>query len=332
MINRTYLQIPGPINVAERILTQTALPMINHRGEAFMSLVAECRKGMRKALLTENEIVFFPSSGSGALESAVVNFFQPGDTVIGSSNGVFSERVCKIAESYGLTVIRTETEWGKGTTPADLEQACSGIDKNTVKAVYLTHNETTTGVEADIRTLSAWIHDNLPEALVIVDAVSSLGCSELRTDEWKLDVVVSASQKGLMLPPGMGIVALSGRAIERTGQATLPRWYWDYQKCLTMIADNQMPYTPPTALFQGLAESLRIMEEKGLEAIWARHETIALAVREAVRAMGLTLYTEDEFMSRTVTAIRLPDGVGFAPFAKAMLDTSAWYWAADGIS
>lgn len=320
MSRRKYLQIPGPTNIPDRVLRSLAQPIISHRGPEFEQLVADCIEGLKKVYRTENDILILPSSGSGALESAIVNLFSPGDTIAAASLGVFSERVALIAERHGLNVIRITKEWGQAIKPPEIAQVLADDRGHKIKAVCLPQNETTSGVANDLKAISQTIKETGHPALIMVDAVSSLACMPLETDAWGIDIVVSGSQKGLMLPPGLGIVSVSPKAWTLIEQSTMPKWYWDYQIIKDRLKTNQFPYTPPTSIFFGLKEALAIIEEEGLENVFARHKQIAEAVRNSSKAMGLELFAEQGYESNSVTAICLPQNVKYEDLERLLYE------------
>lgn len=316
MDKRNYLQIPGPTNIPDRVLKALSNQQINHRGDQFKGLMIKAVEGLKEIFRTENDILFFPSSGSGILESSIVNLFSPGDTLLVSSIGVFSERVALIAESYGLNVIRIEKEWGEALKAEDVKKALENDTTRIIKAVCLPQNETTSGVVNDIESISNVIKETEHPALLLVDVVSSLASLPFETDKWNVDVAIAASQKGLMLPPGMGIAAVSKKAWDAVETSKLPKWYWDYKVVKERMKIFQFPYTPPITLFFGLSESIDMIREEGLENVWARHELMATAVRNALKAMGLELFAEEGYESNTVTAINIPEGINYGEFTK----------------
>ncbi len=321
MIFRQYLQIPGPANIPDRILRSLSQPLINHRGPEFERLLSVNIQGLKKVFRTTNDILMFPSSGSGMLESVVVNLFSPGDTVLVGSVGVFSERMAVIAESHHLNVIRIKKDWGQAVKADDVRKILEQDRDKKIKAVCLPHNETTSGITHDIEGISRMIKKTGHPAVTVVDAISSLACVPLETDLWGIDVVVSASQKGFMLPPGLGFVSVSPKAWELREKSTLPKWYWDYQAVREKNKVGQFPYTPPTTLLFGLKESLDILlNEEGLENVWRRHAVIGTTVRNAALAMGLSLFAEKGHESDTVTAITLPEGIAYKVLADALRD------------
>ncbi len=316
MERRQYLQVPGPTNIPERILRSLSQPLINHRGPEFAALVDACLAGLKRIFRTQSDVLIFPSAGSGILESIVVNLFSPGDRILAVSMGLFSERMAAIAERHGIQVRRLTKNWGTAVKP---EEILSSLARDPeLKAVCLPQNETTSGVVNDIRRIAQAMSGSGHGALLVVDAVSSLACVPLEVDGWGIDVVASASQKGLMLPPGLGMVCLGSRAWQMTESATAPRWYWDYRAVRNRLRDRQFPYTPATSMLFGLKESLQLLEEEGLENVWARHAAIAHAVRSGVRAMNLSLFAEQSFESDAVTAIHMPAGIAYEELAELL--------------
>ncbi|KJS21577.1 MAG: class V aminotransferase [Clostridiaceae bacterium BRH_c20a] len=318
MEQRNYLQIPGPTNVPDRILKALSKPLVNHRGEQFKEIMVKSIEGLKEIFRTDNDILIFPSSGSGVLESSIVNLFSPGDTLLISSNGVFSERVALISETYGINVIRITKEWGQAIKPEDVRKELEKDTEKKIKAVCLPQNETTSAITNDIEGISRVIKERDHPALFLVDVISSLASLPLETDNWGIDVAIGASQKGLMLPPGMGIVTVSKKAWEAVENSKLPKWYWDYKAVKSKMESYQFPYTPPTSLFFGLVEAIDMIREEGLENIWDRHNQLARAVRAATVAMGLKIFSEKGYESDTVTAIVMPEGIDFPAFSKVI--------------
>jgi aspartate aminotransferase-like enzyme len=318
MEQRQFMQIPGPTNIPDRILRSLSQPIINHRGPEFEALVTECVNGLKNIYRTNNDVLLFPSSGSGVLESAIVNLFSPGDTIVAASLGVFSERMAAIAENYGLKVMRVSKEWGQSVKPEEIREILVNDINREIKGVCLPQNETTSGITNDIEGVSKIIKDLGHPAVLVVDAVSSLACLPFETDLWDVDVVVSASQKGFMLPPGMGMVAVSNKAWSLIENSKMPRWYWDYKSVKEKMKESQFPYTPATNLLFGLKESLKMILDEGIENVWARHDLMGSAVRNAIKAMGLTLFAEDDHQSNTVTAILMPENIKYKALAELL--------------
>lgn len=313
-----YLQIPGPTNVPSRILRTLSMPLINHRGPEFERLLTHCVEHLKKIFRTDKDILLFPSSGSGGLESAIVNFFSPGDTIVVVCHGLFSERVSLIAENYGVNVIKVEKEWGQAVRAEEIEAVLKQDHDKEIKAVCLPQNETTSGIVNDIESVGKMMKDSGHSALLIVDVVSSLACMPFETDLWGVDVAITASQKGLMLPPGLSMIAVGERAWKLSEESKLPKWYWDYKAVRAKMEEKQLPYTPPTTLLFGLKESLDILDEEGIENVWTRHALMAQATRNAAKAMGLSLFAELGYESDTVTAIYMPDGIVFKEFSNIL--------------
>lgn len=318
MIRRQKLQIPGPTNIPSQITRALSQPLINHRGPEFERLLSSLKDGLKKVLYTDNDILLFPSSGSGAIESAIVNVFSPGDSVLVICQGVFSERVALISDKFGLNVIRLEIEWGKAVNPNMIISELNKDKNQKIKAVFLPQNETTTAIVNDIELIGRKMKDSGHPALLIVDAISSIACMPFKQDEWNVDVAISASQKGLMLPPGLSIISLNENAWQAVRESKMPRWYWDYESLYKKNLEGQMPYTPPTALFLGLEESLSMIEKEGLSHIWERHAMIAEAVRESIKEMGLFIFSEQGSESNSLTAFCVPEGLTYKDIAEAL--------------
>jgi aspartate aminotransferase-like enzyme len=310
------LRIPGPTPIPPAVAEAMARPMINHRGPEFAAMVARITTQLQHFFQTAQPVLGFPSSGSGAMEAAIVNSFSPGDAVLSVTCGAFGNRLAKIAETFGLRVTRHEVEWGRAAEPAAVAEAMAAIPD--LRGVLLTHNETSTGITNDIQALAQAIRGQSGDALILVDAVSSLGCVDLRMDEWDLDVVFTGSQKGWMVPPGLAMIAASERAWEATERATLPRFYWDFRMTRKSLEKGQTPYTPPVSIYYGLDVSLPMMRAEGREAIFARHAAAGALVRGRAQAMGLELFADPAFASNTVTAIRVPESVDAKALTKAL--------------
>lgn len=311
------LMIPGPTKVPPRVLQAMHAQMINHRGPAFSALFDEVIDGLKRVFRTGGDVVIFPCAGTGIMEAAVVNVLSPGDRVLVCVMGAFGERFANIARAFGAEVERLEVEWGFAVTPSQVEERLKGPDGDAIKAVFVTHNETSTGVTLDLQGVSRVVKEH--PALLVVDAVSSLGAIPLEMDEWGVDVVVVGSQKALMLPPGLGVIALSEAARSRLEKATMPRFYWDVRPYLNMLSKQQTPYTPAVSLWYGLRESLRMIHEEGIENSWSRHRLIGEMARAGVRALGLELLAPPEVASNTVTAIKAPSGMDPAKIRRTVL-------------
>jgi aspartate aminotransferase-like enzyme len=296
------LRVPGPTPVPQRVLDAMAVPMINHRGPAFAALINECREGLQWAFQTKNPMLIFPSSGTGGLEAAVQNLTSPGEKAIFVSIGAFGDRFAKLGDAYGVDVVRVEYEWGHGAVASDVAQA---IDENPeASVVFVTHNETSTGVANDIVDIAAAVKQR--GLLIAVDGVSSVASIDLPSDQLGLDVVISGSQKGWMLPPGATFISVSQPALDFAATTKSPRFYFDFAKELGFEDKGQTFTTPPVSIMFGLRESLKMLREEGLDKVFARHARIARGIRAAVTALELELFADPMFFSNTVTAVRAP--------------------------
>jgi alanine-glyoxylate transaminase / serine-glyoxylate transaminase / serine-pyruvate transaminase len=311
MSGRSFLQIPGPSLVPERVVRAMSQPLIDHRGPQFAALLSEVTRGLKEIFKTVGgRILLFPGSGTGAWECCIVNTLSPGEKVLGCVNGHFSDLFCKTATAHGIDVERLEVEYGAGVPAERIEERLRRDRNCQIKAVLLVQTETSTGVTSDLAEIRKAI-DAVPHpALLLADVVSSLGCSDLRFDDWKVDVALTAPQKGLMLPPGMALLAASERALEANRSAKCARSFWDWRPVLESNAAGHFPYTPATALLFGLSESLKILSEEGLENVFHRHARLAEACRRAVTAMRLNLFAKNSAQySNTLTAVAMPDGL-----------------------
>ena len=310
------LRIPGPTPIPPDVARALARPMINHRGPEFAAILGRVEEQFQHFFQTTSPVLFFPSAGSGAMEAALVNCFSPGEHVLAVSIGVFGNRFANVAARFGLRVTRLEVEWGHAALPDEVSAALA--DQLDLKGVLLTHNETSTGVTNDIAALARAIRAARPDALILVDAVSSLGCVELAMDKQDLDVVFTASQKGWMVPPGLAMIGVGPRAWAASERAALPRFYWDFASAKKSLDKGQTPYTPPVNIFFGLDVSLPMMRAEGRAAIAARHRRVASLTRERARAMDLALFADPNHVSDTVTAISVPGGVDAKGLTKAL--------------
>jgi alanine-glyoxylate transaminase/serine-glyoxylate transaminase/serine-pyruvate transaminase len=306
---RHFLQIPGPTNVPDRILRAMDQPIIDHRGPEFAAMTVEVLESLGGVFQTTSPVVIYPSSGTGAAEAALVNTLSPGDHVVIFETGHFSQVWRQLAERLGLEVDYVPGNWRRGASDVELEGRLRSDRRHGLKAVVVVHNETSTGVTSRIRDLRRVMNAVGHPALLIVDAVSSLASIDYRHDEWGVDVTVTGSQKGLMLPPGLGFNALSEKALFANSTARLPRSYWDWQDMLTQNRAGFFPYTPATNLIFALREALRMLQEEGLVNIFRRHDRHAEATRAAVRAWGLEIVCEDpREYSSSMTAFFMPEG------------------------
>jgi alanine-glyoxylate transaminase / serine-glyoxylate transaminase / serine-pyruvate transaminase len=311
MSGRPFLQIPGPSIVPERVVRAMSQPLIDHRGPQFAVLLSEVLEDLKKLFQTaQGKILLFPGSGTGGWESCIVNTLSPGDEVLGCVNGHFSDLYCRTATAHGVKVQRLEVEYGAGI-PADAIEARLRLDKeHQIKAVLVVQTETSTGVTSSIAAVREAMDSAAHPALLLADVVSSLGCTELHFDEWRLDVAITAAQKGLMLPPGMALLAVSEKALQANRSAKCARSFWDWQAVLESNANGNFPYTPATSLLLGLSESLKMLFEEGLESVFCRHARLAEACRRAIEATGLRLFPQNTAeYSNTLTAVRMPEGL-----------------------
>ena len=280
--------------------------MINHRGPEFAALIERVTEGLRPFLATENDILILTCSGSGVMEAAVVNTLSPGDRVLSISIGAFGDRFGQIAETYGAEVTGFSVDWGRAADPTEIAATVSDGDFD---AVILTHNETSTGVTNPLEELCAAIHAGDAKPLILVDAVSSAGCIPVEPDAWGIDLLVTGSQKGWQVPPGLAFAVVGPRAWAAYESATMPRFYFDFGKAREMLGKGQTPFTPAVSIMYGLDVALERMALEGSEATFARHHRIAERCRRGLEALGLELFADRSVASDTVTAVRVPDGV-----------------------
>ncbi|HIK41015.1 alanine--glyoxylate aminotransferase family protein [Thermoleptolyngbya sp. M55_K2018_002] len=306
MDNKLMLMIPGPTPVPESVLLALAKHPIGHRSGEFGTIMAEVTAGLKWLHQTENDVLILTASGTGAMEAGIINFLSPGDRVLVGTNGKFGDRWAQLAEGFGLNVERVTAEWGKALDPEDFRTRLEADTAKDIKAVIVTHSETSTGVLNDLETINR--HVKAHGALIIVDAVTSLGATNVPIDEWGLDVVASGSQKGFMLPPGLGFVAVGPKAWEAYATAKIPRFYLDLGKYRKDAAKNTTPFTPPVNMFFALQTALKMMQAEGLENIFARHHRQMNATRAAMKALGLPLFAADGTSSPAITAVA-PVGV-----------------------
>ena len=318
---RHFLQIPGPTNTPERILRALSEPTIDHRGPAFGELGRELLAGLKAVFQTESPVVIYPASGSGAWEASLVNTLSPGETVLAFDTGAFAENWAEVARRLGLDVEVVEGNWRRGVDPAELNRRLSADNGHRIKAVLVVHNETSTGVTSRLPDIRRAMDDARHPALLLVDAVSSLGSIDLRHDEWGIDVTLAGSQKGLMLPPGLSFNAISQKALAASKAAKLPRSYWAWDAMLAANATGYFPTTPATNMLFGLREALNMLSEEGLPQVFARHRRLAEATRAAVRAWNLEILCErDDEFSPVVTSVVMPEGHDADRFRQIVLD------------
>ncbi len=302
---KRYLLAPGPTPVPPEVLLSMAMPIIHHRAPDFLPILDSAKKGLQWLFQTKNDVLILSSTGTGGMVGAVNNFFNPGEKVLVLNGGKFGERWTKICQAYGLKVDELMVEWGYAVNPADVEAALKKDPD--IKAVFVQATETSTGVYHDIEGLGKVIK-KYENTLFIVDAISALVAQDLRTDEWGVDVMIGGSQKGLMLPPGLAFVSVSEKAWKKNGSSKMPRFYFNFKKERENLAKNQTNFTSAVTLIIGLNEAIRMLQKEGLENVFKRHATLAHATREAVKAMGLGIYSK-ESPSNSVTAIEAPQGI-----------------------
>ena len=306
---RHFLQIPGPTNVPDRVLRAMDYPTIDHRGPQFAAIGKKCLDGMKTIFKTRSHVVIYPASGTGAWEAALVNVLQEGDLVLMVETGHFATLWHKMATKLGIKTEFLVTDWRRGVDPQAVEDRLRADTDGKIRAVCVVHNETSTGSTSPIGAVRAAIDAVGHDALLLVDTISSLASIDYRHDEWGVDVTVSGSQKGLMLPPGLSFNAISEKAVSASQASGMRRSYWDWSEQIAANADGAFPYTPATNLLYGLAEAINMLHEEGLDAVFARHDRHAAATRRAVQAWGLeVLCQEPRDFSSSLTAVLLPDG------------------------
>ena len=316
MAEKRYLLTPGPTPVPPPVVAAMSEPIIAHRGSDFRRLATEVLDRLAKVFRTRNDVLLFTSSGTGAMESAVANLCSPGDRVVPVSSGHFGERWSSVAGAYGCDVQPLRYAWGDIPSADDLSAHLRELGG--AHAVFLTHSETSTGVVCDLEALADVARST--DALVVVDAISSLGAVPLEPDEWGLDAVVTGSQKALMTPPGLAVASVSPVAWDACSRASSPRFYFDWQRARKAQERPQTPFTPAISIVMGLNVALRMLLEEGLENVFERHRRLGRACREGVKAMGLELFSPDDDRSAVVTAIRMPDGIDGQEIVQAVRD------------
>lgn len=318
---RHFLQIPGPSNVPDRILHAIGHPTIDHRGPEFQKLSEEVLLGARRIFKTSGPVVVYPTSGTGAWEAALMNTLSPGDKVLMFETGHFATLWSNMAKKFGLEVDFVPTNWRHGVDPQIVEEKLKEDTQGRIKSVNIVHNETSTGVASRVAEVRQAIDNAGHPALFMVDTISSLGSMDYRHEEWKVDVTVGCSQKGLMLPPGLGLNAISEKALDAAQSNTFTRHFWDWNDMLKANENFFYPSTPCTNLLFGLRESIRMLEEEGLENVFARHARFGEATRRAVRAWGLDILCEQPLeYSSVLTAVMMPEGEGADALRKVILE------------
>jgi len=306
---RHFLQLPGPTNVPDRVLSALSRATIDHRGPEFQQLALDVLEGMKWVYGTKHPVFIYPSSATGAWEAALANTLSPGDAVLAFDQGFFAGKWAAVARRLGLDVRLEPWSRGEGVRADRVADILRTPEGKLIKAVLVVHNETSTGVTSDVAAVGRAMRDLGHPALLMVDAVSSLAAIDLRHDEWGIDVTVSGSQKGLMLPPGLSFVAAGARALEAHASASVPRSYWEWDDQAAFNERGFFPYTPATNLLYGLREAIRMLRDEGLQAVFTRHARLAEATRCAVRAWGLsTVSVNASEASNALTAVVMPKG------------------------
>jgi aspartate aminotransferase-like enzyme len=319
-MSATNLRIPGPTPLPDQVREASSRQMVNHRGPEFKELITRVTGRLQTAFGTRNDLLILTCSGTGALEAAAVNFLSPGDPVLAVSIGSFGNRFAKIAATYGADLTKLDVEWGHAADPAQVADQLRSMAAagKPAKAVLLTHNETSTGVENPLRELAAAVHEAAPEALLLVDAISGLGAVPFETDAWGLDVVATGSQKSWMSQPGVAMISVSERAWKHNETARMPRFYFDLAKARKSFATGETPWTPAVGVLFGLDVALEMLEKETYPAVFARHAACADAARAGLTALGFQLFADPAHASQTVTAAYVPAGLEWAALNKAM--------------
>jgi aspartate aminotransferase-like enzyme len=308
------LRLPGPTAVPETIRQATALPVLNHRGAEFRAILTECHQRLKPIFGTAHDVLTFAGSGTAMMEAALANVLSPGDAVLVVVAGQFGERFVSIAKAFGAEVHALDVEWGGAL---DADRVAARLKQRAYRAVVMVHNESSTGVAYDVAAVGAVVRDT--PALLIVDSVSGLAGVEMKMDAWGADIVVSASQKSLMCPPGLGLAAVSAKAWQAIDRGSrVPSFFADFRRARASLDKDGTPFTPPVTLVYGLLTALRMIDEEGLANVLARHARIASALRAGVQALGLELYNQPNTSSATVTAMKVPAGLDGGAIVRHM--------------
>ena len=308
------LRIPGPTPLPPEVLQSQTKQMINHRGSEYHAMMTDVTNKIKYVYQTKNDLFILTGSGTGGMEAAIVNMLSPGDQVLSVSIGVFGDRFASIAQAFGAKIIPCKFEMGKAADPDVVRKAL--VDNPEVKAVLITHNETSTGVTNDLAALSKVVKSF--GKLLIVDCISSMSSINCPVDEWQIDVAISGSQKGWMAPPGLTFVSVSQKAWDAYSKAKMPRFYWDFGQAKKYLAKEETPWTPAVSVIYALQVGLNMLVKEGLENIFARHERVGKATREGAKALGLKLVADEKYASNTVTSIWLPAGIEYKALSKTM--------------
>ena len=318
---RHFLQIPGPTPVPERVLAAMSRQILDHRGAEFQKLGKRVLAGIKGMFKTQGEVFIYPASGTGAWEAGLTNTLSPGDRVLMCETGQFAVLWAVMAKRLGLDAEVVQTDWRIAADAAVIEKRLREDKGHTIKAVCVVHNETSTGCRTRLDEVRKAIDAAKHPALFMADAISSLACADIRHDEWGIDVTISGSQKGMMLPPGLSFTAVSAKALAASKTSKMPRSYFSWDDMASSNATGFFPYTPATGLLYGLAEAIDMINEEGLENVFARHERLAEATRRAVRAWGLDIQCRDpKYYSPAVTSVIMPDGHNADTYRKIVLD------------
>lgn len=321
MPGKHFLQLPGPSNVPDRILRAMDYPTIDHRGPDFPNLANACLDGMKTIFKTNSDVIIFPASGTGAWEAALVNTINEGDLVLMVETGHFATLWKKMADKLGINTEFLETDWRRGVEPEKLLDRLKKDAEGKIKAVCVVHNETSTGSTSRIKEVRNVMNLANHEALLMVDTISGLASMDYKHDDWGVDVTISGSQKGLMLPPGLSFNAISEKAILISKKSGMQRSYWDWQEQIEANKSGSFPYTPATNLLYGLKEAINMLHEEGLDNVFKRHDRHAKATRAAVQAWGLEILCQEEMdYSNVLTAVKLPDGHNADELRKIILE------------
>jgi aspartate aminotransferase-like enzyme len=316
LIFQSQLRIPGPTPIPERVIRAASRPMIDHRGPEFAELLAEVTAGAKQVFKTANDLLVLSSSGTGSMESAAANLLSRGDTIVVAIAGNFGERMASICTAFGAEIIRLESEWGEPIDPSDLADVLSGHPE--VRVVFLTHNETSTGMTNPLADLLRVVRE--AGRISVVDGISSISSIPIEVDGWGADVALSASQKGWMSPPGLSFVSVSAQAWEQQSHASSPRFYFDWKAARDWGAKGATPYTPAVSLFYAVREGIRMLLEEELENVYTRHRRLADATAAGLEAAGFTLYAARGYRSATVTAALVPAGCEVGPLRRLLRD------------
>jgi aspartate aminotransferase-like enzyme len=311
---KMQLRIPGPTPCPPEALEAMGRQMINHRGPEFGTILNAITGKLKQVFQTKGDVFVLTASGTGGLEAAIVNTLSPADKVVSISNGAFGERFADIAARYGAEVVRLSFEWGKPIDPEAIEKTLKA--NGDIKAVLATHNETSTGMTNNIDEISTLVKRF--DRLLLVDAISSLGCVNLPADDWNCDIVVTASQKGWMVPPGLAMISVSEKAWQAHSQAKMPRYYWDLGKARDFLLKGQTPWTPAVSIFYALDVALDLMLSEGLDHIFARHAQVGETARNGVKSLGLSIFPDEQYASNTVTAVNAADNIDVAKLLQVL--------------